>query len=283
MAAAMALEIRPFTMGDVPFGKMLSDGEGWPRTGSDWVRLVRLEPEGAFLAVADGIPAGTAAVVTFEQVAWIHSVIVHPDLRHRGIGEALLRACLEFVDRRGIPTTKLDSQDGVESFYARLGFKEEFPSWRLYGEGTGGEPKMGRLTAKEHSAVFAFDRDMTGLDRSRALAAILEDYPDRAFVARIRGKIRGYVILRRGAQLDPLGPWVAAPEDPAVAADLLASALAADPGRTVRMCVGGYQEAALKIAEDLGFSRPDHSTRMFRGEPFTESRACYGMISAEKG
>ncbi len=283
MAAAMALEIRPYTMGDVPFGKLLSDGEGWPRTGSDWVRLVHLEPEGVFMAVADGIPAGTAAVVTFEKVAWIHSVIVHPDLRHRGIGEALLRACLDFVDRRGIPTAKLDSQGGVEPFYTRLGFREEYPSWRLYGQGTGGKPKVARLGPKDHLAVFEFDRAMTGLDRSRALQAILEDYPDRAFVARSRRKVRGYIILRRGAQLDPLGPWVADPADPGVAADLLHAVLAAAPGRTLRMCVGGYQEEALKIAEGLGFSRPDHSTRMFRGVAFDESRACYAMISAEKG
>jgi hypothetical protein len=49
------------------------------------------------------------------------------------------------------------------------------------------------------------------------------------------------------------------------------------------MCVGGYKKSALTIAKELGFTKPDHSTRMYRGEPFTESRACYAMISAEKG
>lgn len=194
-----------------------------------------------------------------------------------------MRACLDFADRRGVPTTKLDSQGGVESFYARLGFKEEYPSWRLYGTGAESKPKASPMKPEDHTAVFAFDREMTGLDRSRALAAILEDYPDRAFVARSRSKIRGYIILRRGVKLDPLGPWVADPADPGLAADLLQSVLAIDPGRTLRMCVGGYQEDALRIAEELGFSRPDHSTRMYRGEPFAESRACFAMISAEKG
>ena len=279
----MALEIRPFTLADVPFGMMLTDAEEWYRVPADWVRLLRLEPEGAFLAVDDGIPAGTAAALTFGTMAWIHSVIVLQELRHRGIGEALMRACLAFVDRRGIRTTKLDSVAGTERFYARLGFRGEYPSWRLLADGQPGRPKAARLRRNDYPAVFAFDRESTGLDRTAALKAILADYPDRAFVMKSRGRIHGYILVRRGSRRDPVGPWVADPDDPAVAADLLASALAAAEGRKLRMCVGGYQKSALKIARELGFTRPDHSIRMYRGEPFTESTACYAMISAEKG
>ncbi len=279
----MALEIRSFNLADVPFGMLLTEAEEWHRLPEDWVRLLRLEPEGAFKAVADGIPAGTAAALTFGELAWIHSVIVLKELRHRGIGEALMRACLDFVDGRRIACTKLDSVSGMEPFYARLGFVEEFPSWRLLADGAAGTPKAKRLQPKDYPAVFAFDRAMTGLDRSRALAAILADYPDRAFVVRTRGRVSGYIIVRRGERRDPVGPWLANPADPGVAADLLRSAISVAEGRKLRMCVGGYHEAALRIAEELGFTRADHSTRMYRGRPFTESDACYAMISAEKG
>lgn len=277
------MEIRPFTLADVPFGIMLTDAEEWDRVPADWVRLLRLEPEGAFLAVADGIPAGTAAALTFGRMAWIHSVIVLRDLRRQGIGEALMRACLDFVDRRGIRTTKLDSVAGTEAFYRRLGFLEEYPSWRLLADGKAGRPRAARLRPKEYAAVFAFDREMTGLDRSAALKAILADYPDRAFVVRSKGRVRGYIVVRRGSRRDPVGPWVADPDDPEVATRLLESVLTTGEDRKFRMCVGGYHEAAVKIAEELGFTRPDHSIRMYRGEPFMESLACYAMISAEKG
>lgn len=279
----MALEIRPFTLEDIPFGMMLTDAEEWYRVPQDWARLLRLEPEGAFKAVLDGIPAGTAAVLGLDRIAWIHSMIVMKEMRGQGIGEVLLRACLEFVDRRGIPTTKLDSVGGVEPFYARLGFREEYPSWRLLADGVPGKPQATRLRPKDRADVFAFDRARTGLDRSRALEAILAEYPDRAFLVRTRGRIRGYIILRRGEHRDPVGPWVADPDDPGSASDLLASVLAVAGPQKLRMCVGGYQEAGLRIAEDQGFVRADHSTRMVRGEPFEESRACYAMISAEKG
>ena len=279
----MAVEIRPFTRADVPFGQMLSDAEGWPRTASDWARLVRLEPGGAFMAVADGMPAGTAAAITFGELAWIHSVIVEQDLRGRGIGKALLRACLDFVDRRGVTCTKLDSQEGAEGFYVRAGFRAEYPSWRLLATGAAAKPRNARVRARDRTDLLAFDRASTGLDRSRALEALLTDYPDRAFVARTRGQVRGFILVRRGDRLDPIGPWVADPEDPGLAADLLRSAMSAAPGRQLRLCVGGYHDASLHIAEELGFRRESHSTRMFRGAPFEESRAAFAMISAEKG
>lgn len=278
----MTVEIRHFTFSDIPFGKMLTDAEGWHRTPMDWARLVDLEPEGAFMAVVDGIPAGTAAALAFDRVAWIHSVIVLPDFRHRGVGEALMRACMDFIDRRKIATTKLDSVAGVEPFYARLGFREEYPSWRLLANRARGKAVATRLRPKDYPAVFAFDRGVTGLDRAAALAAILKDYPDRAFVAKEKGKVRGYIIARRGERRDPIGPWVADPES-GVAADLLRSALAAPEARKFRMCVGGYHRDAVKIAQELGFRKEGRSTRMYRGEPFQEARACYGMISAEKG
>ncbi len=279
----MALEIRLFTLADVPFGMLLTDAEEWFRVPADWARLVRLEPEGAFKAVVDGIPAGTAAILSFGRLAWIHSLIVHRDFRRRGVGEALLRACLDFADRRGIPCVKLDSVAGAEPFYARHGFAEEYPSWRLLADGQTGTPKAARMRRDDYPDVLAFDRAMTGLDRGRALRALLADSPDRAFVDREGGRVRGYALLRCGERRDPVGPCVADPDDPGVAADLLRSALAVSEGRKLRMCVGGYQEASLRIAEELGFARADHSKRMYRGEPFAESRACYAMISAEKG
>ncbi len=279
----MALEIRPFTSADVPFGMSLTDAEAWHRLPADWNRLLRLEPEGVFKAVVDGRPVGTAAVLAFDRVAWIHSVIVLKDDRHRGIGEALMRACLAFVDRRGVPTTKLDSVEGVEPFYARLGFREEYPSWRLHAPGVRGRPRLPRLRAEDHDDVFRFDREMTGLDRRRGLAAILADYPGRSFVLRSRGGIRGYVIVREGATRDPIGPCVADPDDPGVAEDLFRAALATAPDRWVRVCVGGYHRAAMDLLESLGLTKESHSTRMVRGRPFRETRACYAMIPAEKG
>ncbi len=277
----MALEIRPFTLADVPFGFRLTEAEGWHRAPEDWVRLLRLEPRGAFKAVLNGTDVGTAAAVRFDRVAWIHSMIVASGYRGRGIGEALLRACLEYLDGLGTPTVKLDSVGGVEPFYERFGFQREYPSWRFLRDGGPFPAKTAPLRPMDWRDVLLFDRRMTGLDRQHALQALLRDHPYESHVVRGRGVVRGYVVVRHGLPRRHIGPCVAT--DATVAADLVRAALDGAPTRRFRVCVGDGNREAAKLFADLGFTHGDPSTRMVRGEPFEESPAAFAMISAEKG
>lgn len=279
----MALEIRPFTLADVAFGHALTEAEGWHRLREDWARLVRLEPRGVFKAVLDGRDAGTAAVIAFDRVAWVHSVIVRKELRGRGIGDALVRACLAYLQARGVRTVKLDSEGGVEPFYERFGFRREYASCRLLRGGLGAPPRTSPLRPPDWRDVFLFDRRATGVDRTRALQAILQEYPHRSYLARERGEVRGYVIVRSGRPRIPIGPCVVADGDTALAADLLTAALGTSASGAYRVCAGGYRPETMRLFDDLGFARGDPSTRMVLGEPFDEAPAAVAMISAEKG
>lgn len=273
--------IVPFRREDVSFGKRLTDLEGWHRTREDWERLLQLEPEGAFKAGIDHEEVGTAAAVTFERVAWIHSVIVLEEFRHRGIASALMGACVEFARARGIPTVKLDSNEGVEPFYERIGFRREFPSWRFLRKGIVAGHAAEAMMPSDIEGVLAYDRERIGLDRSKALRAIFREFPGRAFLVRERGAIRGFVVARTGERLDPVGPCVA--DDASTAKDLLHAALATDPQRLYRACVPGKNGVAMQLCEGLRFETESHSTRMFLGESFEESPAAFVMMSAEKG
>ncbi len=278
------VQVVRFTLADLAFGKSLTDAEGWYRTTTDWERLVRLEPEAAFKAVVDGRDVGTTAAIVFDKVAWIHSVIVRQELRGRGIGDAMMRACMEYLrEARGVPTVKLDSVSGIETFYQRFGFRKEYPSWRFLRDGISSTTKAARMRSSDYRDVFVYDRVRTGLNRQRVLAALLADSPDRAFLVRERGKLRGYGIARKGERRNPIGPCVADPGDLGPAADLLKAALSTAPDGKFRMCVAGGNEAAVELAEELGFTKESYSTRMYAGEPFAESPACVSMISAEKG
>ncbi len=277
----MGLDVRPFTVGDVPFGFRLTEAEGWHRTPDDWARLVRLEPRGAFKAVLDGTDVGTTAAVRYGAFAWIHSVIVRRGFRGRGIGDALMRVCLEYLDGQGATTIKLDSEAGVEPFYERFGFRREYPSWRLLRDGQPFPVKASPLRPMDWRDVFLFDRRMTGLDRQGALRALLRDHPYESHLVRDRGSVRGYVIVRRGSPRRQLGPCVAA--DATVAADLLKAALDASPSGRFRVCVGDGNREAVALFGELDFIHGDPSTRMVRGEPYKESPAAFAMISAEKG
>lgn len=279
----MGLDIRPFTLGDVPFGMALTDAEGWGRLPEDWTRLVRLEPGGAFKAVLDGRDVGTTAAVAFGPCAFLHSVIVRKECRGRGIADALMRACLGYLRSRGVRTIKLDSVRGVEPFYARFGFRAEFPSHRFLGEGRRSRVRVAPLRPADWRDVLLFDRKSVGLDRGRALEAILRDYPYESFLVRRGGQVRGYAIVRRGRPTIPIGPCVVGDGDTALARDLLEAALSTTNAGRFRVCVGGCNGAAVKLFDELGFARGEPSTRMALGEPFEESRDAFAMLSAEKG
>ncbi len=277
----MALQIRPFTLADVPFGYRLTEAEGWHRTPEDWARLVRLEPRGAFKAVLDGRDVGTTAAVCFGTFAWIHSVIVARELRGRGIGDALMRACLESLDGQGVRTVKLDSEGGVEAFYERFGFRREYPSWRFLRDGAPFAVRASPLRPMDWRDVFLFDRRTTGLDRARALRALLREFPHESHLVRDQGAVQGYAVVRRGSPRLQLGPCVAIQAN--VAADLIRASLDASPAGRFRVCVGDGNREAARLFAELGFTHGDPSTRMVRGEPFEESPASFAMISAEKG
>lgn len=71
---------------------------------------------------AEGRLVGAARAVTDAAwVASIHDVVVHPDLRGRGIGRAIVALLLNHAQLRGCANVHLGTAD-QEAFYARFGF-----------------------------------------------------------------------------------------------------------------------------------------------------------------
>src|SRR6266851_2805185 len=101
--------IRLMTVTDLPLGLRLSSQAGWNQTEADWRRFLDLQPDGCFVAEWDGTPVGTTTTSIFGSVAWIAMVLVDESVRGRGIGTALMRHALDFLDRCGIPTIRLDA------------------------------------------------------------------------------------------------------------------------------------------------------------------------------
>lgn len=277
------LRIVPFTSRDISFVKRLNDAEDWDITVADLERLTRLEPKGSFKAVTNGEDIGTTACVVFGRVAWIHSVVVRKDFRGLGVGDALMRTCLDFLNGSGVTCVKLDSERGVEPFYERFGFRREFFSMRFVRVGGSFRTNAKRLGPADYEDIYDFDRMWTGLDRRRVLKAIFKDFPQSGFIVRNQGKVSGYAMIRKGRRLDSIGPCVVSEADGIVAQDLLQAALNSAPASKFRACVGGFNHASCKLMKGLGFRKESSCTRMFLGKPFRESDATFAMISAQKG
>jgi predicted N-acetyltransferase YhbS len=79
----------------------------------------------SLLALEDGRPAGTVNLIHTDSDSrphlhpWLAALIVVPELRHRGIGAALVRALVAEAGRLGIPRLYLGTD--IPDFYTALG------------------------------------------------------------------------------------------------------------------------------------------------------------------
>lgn len=275
------IRIVRFARTDLPFGKMLADRELWGRGLLDWERLLRLEPLGMFKAVLECKDVGIAGVLTYDSIAWIHSVIVLKEFRKHGVGRTLIDACVNLCKDRGISCIKLDSTHGSQGFYERLGFHTEFESLRLV-RGGGEFPRVARrVRSCDLREISSFDRIQTGVSRQRILREIYKDNPEWSFLIRELGELRGFVLARREGNCTQIGPCVS--DGPKYAVCLLKTILGSAPTGDFRMCVPGKNMQAVRLAMGLGFRKMASSTRMFLGNRFEESEANYAMTSPEKG
>src|SRR5438132_2354183 len=120
------LHIRPMTAADVLLGMRLKEQSGWNQLEMDWHRLLALEPEGCFVAEWNGKPAGTTCTTIFDSVGWISMVLVEASHRGMGIGTALLRHALEYLDQPAVRTIRLDATPAGRPIYERHGFVPEY-------------------------------------------------------------------------------------------------------------------------------------------------------------
>lgn len=101
----------------------------------DMVRLRRLlaDPAVTLLVARDGTQiVGTATVIVYTTPYWIKArldeVVVDSSARGKGVGEAIVRACLEVGKRKGAQVAELQSGRGpvraaAHRLYKRIGFE----------------------------------------------------------------------------------------------------------------------------------------------------------------
>jgi len=283
------IEIREMTAGDLQLGLRLSRQAGWNQIESDWRRFMNLEPEGCFVAELDGRPAGTTTTCIFGRVAWIAMVLVDEGSRRKGIGTALLKHALDYLEARQVKTVRLDATSTGRPVYEKLGFVPEYELARFAGTAQPGETPGGSLKAagfgdgggkaipKRHKAsprdcrlglppftdIIEFDRKITGTNREKLLSALFAELSRNVRILRHRDMMDGFITMRPGANAVQVGPCIAtAGAGPA----LLSDALDRCAGKAVFIDMPTGNVNAVRIAESSGLKIQRRFTRMCRGE-----------------
>jgi GNAT superfamily N-acetyltransferase len=271
------------TILDVPLGMRLKHQAGWNQTEADWRRFLDLEPEGCFVAELDGTPVATTVVCTFGPVAWVAMVLVDAAARGRGIGTALMRHALAYLDERGVRSVRLDATPLGRPLYEKLGFVAQFELARHEGvlpsaaKATGVEPAH----PEDLEELLALDRAATATDRRPLLLRLFAEQPDVVRVVRRDGRCVGFVTARLGTRALQIGPCIASVEAGPL---LFADAWHRYAGEYVFIDIptGNMRAAAMAAAQGLTVQR--HLLRMCRGEGIVERvEELWASSGPEKG
>jgi len=278
-----SFSFRPLTEADIPFAMRLKDAAGWNQTETDWRRYIALEPEGCFLALDEGEPAGTVTTVTYgRRLGWIGMVLVHPERRRKGIGTALMGRAIDYLRSAGIDTIALDATAEGKPVYQRLGFSDDYEVVRYAGTAPRAEPGRS-LEWDDISDLCRFDARCFGANRSRVVRLLFADCRNTSFVVRSDGNVAGYIMARPGTYAWNIGPWVS--QDPQIAELLFRHVCAAIAGCSAVVDVPAPNAAGHEICARYGFAPSRRFTRMFFGTdriPIDPMRIFSGA-GAEKG
>ncbi len=281
--APAMIEIRLMTIDDLKLGLRLTEQAGWNQTESDWLRFMNMEHAGCFVAELNGASVGTTATCILGQVAWIAMVLVDVNARGGGVGTALLKHALNYLDERKVKTVRLDATPAGQPIYEKLGFAPEYELARFEGIVPPGKagPLVPKGTPDAFASIIEFDNRVTGTDRAKMLSRLFEEFPENIRIMRHGDIVEGYITIRPGANAVQIGPCIAMHKaGPA----LLCDALKRSVGKQVFIDIPLDNEDAVDIAQSSGLRIQRPFTRMYRGEPVKDNvKALWASSGPEKG
>ncbi len=268
-----ALHLRCLTRTDLPFADSVRALEGWNQTTHDWERFLAMEPAGCFVAEWQGTPAGTATTTVYgAELGWIGMVLVHPGFRRRGIGHALLRRCIEYLQSGGVRCIKLDATPAGKAVYHGMGFQEEWTltRWERRPDHRRPRPRnqgLRELRDADRSAIAKLDDVAFGVGRPRLLQLLTAQSRNALVLESEPGVVAGCGMIREGTRALYLGPVVACSAHAAL--PIIAALLRNCDGDAIFWDIPDRQHAAATWAEENGFNPQRSLTRMFLGENTT--------------
>ncbi len=265
------VEVRQMKASDLAFAERLRAAAGWNQTRQDWLRFLALEPEGCFVASLNGEPAGTTTTHFYgPELSWIGMVLVAPECRRCGVGSALLRRALHYLEGRGAKCIKLDATPLGQPLYERAGFQPEMSLARHELTAAPSKPARGITSASplrdtELARITELDGKAFGIERAQLLGHLARQSLRVLWHDGGEGNHSGFGMLRAGMRAAYLGPVIARSREGAL--PILQTLLAEAGGEAVFWDVPEVNPAAVELAQSRGFTVQRRLIRMFRGAP----------------
>jgi predicted N-acetyltransferase YhbS len=283
----MPLTFRTMTRNDLDFVDEMIRAVGWASQNRPvFEAFLEYDPAGCFIAEMEDRPIGTAIGTPYSACGFIGEVVVRAELRNQGLGRQLVEHVIAYLHSRGAQGICLDGAARAIPLYERLGFQRICPSLRFFGKlQPKTHPHVRPMTATDLKAVFAFDRQAWGADRSFFLRKRFEQCPDLAFVQEREGVVSAYVFGRRHSNAVTIGPWLAS-ESVTEPLGLLETLAERTGDSVLNIGVLEFNDRAVKCLREVGFERrTDVPWRMVLGKDtgLGRSPVCFAIGSPAKG
>ncbi len=245
---------------DVCGALALSSIAGWNQTDEDWRLLLELS-DACFGIRIDGEVVATATLVCYGRtMAWLGMVLTHPEFRRMGLARTLVAHVMEYAEKLGVRTVKLDATDEGRPLYESFGFQAEqrVERWQRRfaprAPGSGALAVSGRVT--EITNGFDPDARACGYDRKQMLGCLAAS--GEAVVEN-----GGYALSRSGRLNRYIGPCAAV--SPAAARSVIERTMARHPEAAWFWDLLPANVNAVALAQELGFECVRRLTRMWWG------------------
>jgi len=275
------ITIKVMTANDIPFAKSLTDNEKWGYLRSDFKRLIAHEPSGCFVASIGNTPVGIITSTSYNDYAFVGTLIVKSEHRNKKIGERLLRRAITVLEDKGVRTIELDGVFEAVRLYHRLGFKDKYLSLRLFRPGVPEEKEKDSIKPDPTEALLEFDKQKTRLNREPLLNRYLDEFSDSIFTIN-DGELSAYAVVRPSdSDCLIIGPCVA--ESYEAAEKLIDGIIDRYSTMDLSLGVPEFNRAMVNLLLRRGFVYNPPSLRMYRGEKREYERHIYAILSPEKG
>jgi GNAT superfamily N-acetyltransferase len=258
------IQLRRFTLDDLPRAFDLSTSAGSKVTPAYWTRIMRLAGESCYcLADGDLFVSSAVCVPYGRERGWIALVFTRPEYRGHGLATQVTQAALDDLKAR-VKHVFLDASPMGRPIYERMGFTPLFTIDVYEGQANAPQASGIRLLEPDDvEAVIHLDTDSFGAARPAVIRQFVEEFPGRSWVDESSGEISGYAlgrVTRGGYQIGPMMHRSAEGAE-----RLLQTALHALQGSAVRLDMPTPNAAAIQLAQKYGLNTLNHSTRMIYG------------------
>jgi len=268
--------IEPFRAEDIPGFLELASAEGWLADPWEFDFLLSAFPSGCFMAreTNSARVAGFVTALRHERSGWVGNLIVRPEQRGNGIGEALFLRAVDALSTAGAETVWLTASHVGRSLYEKHGFNriDTISRWS-------GAVGQGNAAPKAAVAGSATTASVSGLD--------CQAWGDRrdALMDAVTGRgsplvsDRGFLVLQPCGSFLQLGPFAA--HEYAEAERLLDSTLVTVPPRTT-LCLDApnLNHGALQLFTAKGLRIIGSNELMFCGvKPAYRPEYLYGLAT----